>query len=419
LEEFKELILTHSEIGELVLQCIFNALPIIVDECLLPNRLVCESHLEITEGMLGFKGRTYYFQLKNQSLYYSTLKEDISNPTGIILIKDLFVEENGPLGFVLRNSKFRYEINTSSLEQRDQWIHKIQQANCFKNFYNDYEILDQIGKGAHGDVRRAISKHDGKIFAVKIISKAPLDDLAETRLRRELGILKLCKHEGLLELKDTYETADRLYIVTDYIPGGTLFNWMKKRNFRIEETVAKQIVKDIASALQYLHSHGIIHRDIKLENVLVQRAPNGGGGGIQIKIIDFGLSCMLGPGQNSIESVGTLKYASPEVLSTIPYRHSPDIWSLGVTAFILLAGKMPFYGKSDQEIASKIINKEIEMVGEHWEGTSPEAKEIIRSLLDKNPQGRMTIEDLLRSDWLEEGELDISKDVGELSWEMI
>lgn len=402
----------HSEIGELVLQCIFNALPVILDECLLPSRLICESHKTNIEGILTFKQREYYFQLKNQSLYYSSHKEDIDNPKGIILIKDLFVERFNELGFVLRNTKFRYELFASSPEQQDFWVKAIQTENSYKDFNDHYQLLDYIGKGAHGEVRLVSNKNSGEISAVKIISKAPLDTLSETRIRRELGILKICKHEGILELKDTFETADRLYIVTEYLPAGTLFSWLKIRNFRLEESVAKSIIKDIASALKYLHSHGIIHRDLKLENILIQNQKDSCGG-IRAKIIDFGLSCILGPGQNTHESVGTLKYASPEVLSRNAYRESADIWSLGVISFILLAGRMPFYGRNDQETAVQILKKKVECNGDRWNHTSPEAKMVVEGLLSKRQQGRMNIDQLLTSEWIEETDLDISLDVAE------
>ncbi|CAG9315579.1 unnamed protein product [Blepharisma stoltei] len=397
LEEFKESIQLNSEVGELVLQCIFNSFPAIIDECFLPKKLLCEGLENVMEGKLIYSNRDYYFLLKNKSLYYAISKDRVaSNPAGIIFASDLFVEESSGNSFVLKNTKFEYTFEAESLAQKEKWMASIRGETEFKDFYADYETTETIGKGAYGEVKLGRNKHTGNTVAVKVISKEPLDARSETRLRREINILKLITHESILRLESVYETANELFIVTDYISGGSLFTWLKDREFSIRENVAKKIIKDLANALEFLHSNGIIHRDLKLENILIETDKDRN---LKPILIDFGLSCILGPHQYSQESVGTLKYASPEILSRIPYRESVDIWGLGVIAYILLVGRMPFYGKNDQDIATRILKKPIDLEGKNFCNISEAAKDVIKNLLTRRPANRISLSALLEHEW--------------------
>ena len=395
-EEFEDILKDCLEIPELVLQSVFNSLPLVFDQAMLPQRLITYSSDSVEfEGSLSFNERTYKFLLKNQSLYYFQ-KENSEVPAGIILVMDLFVEKKDSLCFQLKNSRFNYEFFTQDEVETDKWIKKIKEANKYKEIQDDYKLEHVLGEGAYGKVMLGENLYTGKKVAVKIISKEPLDKRSETRLWREISILGMCKHPNLLELEEVYETATKLYIVTKYVSGGSLFQYLKENNFKVSESFSKKIILDIATALGFLHSFGIIHRDIKLENVLVEIKHNK----VKAKIIDFGLSCILGPSQNSCEQVGTLKYASPELISRIPYRESVDVWGLGVIAYILLAGRMPFYGKTDQEIATRILKKPIEFEGEKWNHVSEGAKHILKMLLTRRPAQRMKLNELLSEPWL-------------------
>jgi serine/threonine protein kinase len=302
------------------------------------------------------------------------------------------------LDFSLKNGKYSYNFSTKSAEEKQEWIDWLLKVNKTRDIQKDYKILDKvIGKGAYGKVKLAHNLETDEIVAVKIISKEPLDNRSATRLRREISILKICKHENIVALKDIYETIDKYYIVTEYVQGGSLFVWIKQRGFRVSEEIAKDIIRQIALAVDYLHSLGIVHRDIKLENILLDTSA-----GIKPKIIDFGLSCILGPGQHSQEAVGTLKYASPELISRIPYRETPDVWGIGVILYILLTGKIPFYGENDQEIANRILKKKIDLDNERWAGISKEAKDVVLRLLTRKANERIKICELVAHDWFKE-----------------
>ena len=283
------------------------------------------------------------------------------------------------------------------MAERDAWIDRILQENGCRWFDDYYETKEQIGLGASGQVLRAINRMSGTLVAVKIVNKQGLDAASELRIRREIRILQLAKHENLLELYDVFETCERLYLVTEYIEGGTLYDYLRTAGGQVAESIARKLTIDLAKGLQYLHERGVIHRDVKLENVLLRKEKNGS---LKAVLIDFGLSCFLGPEEVSTEPVGTLKYAAPEILSRVSYRGEVDCWSLGVLLYILLQGKMPFYGASDRDVALKILKKKLNFTGEKWTAVSAEALEVLSGLLRRPAAQRLSLAEALLSPWL-------------------
>ena len=209
-------------------------------------------------------------------------------------------------------------------------------------------MIEYIGRGGYSEVHLYIHIRNDVKVAVKTVRKEPLDQKSEERIRKEVDILKSISHENISTLYDYIERPLEIFIILEYIPGDNLFHWMRIRNFSVSESTTKFVIKELARTLVYLHTLGIVHRDIKMENVIVLSDKNRIS---TVKLIDFGLSTWLAPGQTVTESVGTLKYAAPEVISRVPYSTSVDVWGLGVIAYVLLAGNMPFYGKNDTEVA--------------------------------------------------------------------
>eukprot|EP00826_Nyctotherus_ovalis_P061634 TRINITY_DN878_c0_g2_i1.p1 TRINITY_DN878_c0_g2~~TRINITY_DN878_c0_g2_i1.p1 ORF type:complete len:146 (-),score=26.09 TRINITY_DN878_c0_g2_i1:432-869(-) len=134
--------------------------------------------------------------------------------------------------------------------------------------------------------------------------------------------------------------------------GGDLYDYLEKREFKVSEERARTIAHSLATALFYLHSYGIVHRDIKLDNVLMTDCTDSA----DSKLMDFGLSKMIGPNEHCKEPFGTVGYAAPEVIGGKSYDKAVDIWSLGVVVYILLTGTTPFVGESEQEIAMYIFS---------------------------------------------------------------
>ena len=165
--------------------------------------------------------------------------------------------------------------------------------------------------------------------------------------RREIEILKMCQHPYIIRLLDIFENQDYIYIVMENLCGGDLFTYLEKRNFEITEKRGKELSHQCATALYYLHSFGVAHRDLKPENILMVNNDDDA----DLKIVDFGLSKIIGPNESSLDPFGTLSYVAPEVLLQKPYGKEVDLWSLGVITYLLLSRVLPFDDEEDKEIA--------------------------------------------------------------------
>jgi len=159
-------------------------------------------------------------------------------------------------------------------------------------------------------VKAAVHKNTGKKVAVKVMSKKEMTVQDVELQRREIEILKMCQHPYIIRLLDIFENQDYIYIVMENLCGGDLFTYLEKRNFEISEKRSKVLSHQIATALYYLHSFGVAHRDLKPENILMVSDDNDS----DLKIVDFGLSKIIGPNESSLDPFGTLSYVAPEVL---------------------------------------------------------------------------------------------------------
>jgi len=143
---------------------------------------------------------------------------------------------------------------------------------------------------------------------------------------------------NIVKLLDLFENSDHYYIVLEYMAGKDLFDYIQKRNFVLNEDRVKQIGIQIIQAVRYLHEFGIVHRDLKLENIMMSDTSNLA----KPKIVDFGLAKIIGPSETADEPFGTLGYVAPEVLKKKPYTFSCDVWSIGCILYALLSGSLPF-----------------------------------------------------------------------------
>jgi serine/threonine protein kinase len=189
------------------------------------------------------------------------------------------------------------------------------------------------------------------------------------------------------------------------LQGGDLFTYLEKRNFEITETRAKTLSHQIATALYYLHSFGVAHRDLKPENILMVSNDDDS----DLKIVDFGLSKIIGPNESSLDPFGTLSYVAPEVLLQKPYGKEVDLWSLGVITYLLLSRVLPFDDEEDKEIARQTIQDAPDFSFEPWDQITPEAKDLVKKLLEKNRQKRPSLEETLQHKWFKETDVHASR----------
>jgi serine/threonine protein kinase len=228
------------------------------------------------------------------------------------------------------------------------------------------------------------------------MSKKEMNNEDLELVKTEIEILKVCQHPNIIKLYDIFENVDYIYIIMEYCAGNDLFHYIEKRGFKLQEKRACQIIHKLCTAVFYIHSYGITHRDIKPENILMTDDTEEA----DIRLVDFGLSKIIGPDQNCKEPYGTISYVAPEVLLEKPYTKAVDLWSIGITTYLLLAGYLPFdHESSEREIARQTVHDAVRW-GSAWKTLSKEAKIFVESLLKKDPSSRMDIKQSLESEWI-------------------
>ncbi len=226
-------------------------------------------------------------------------------------------------------------------------------------------------------VKTAIHRKTGKRVAVKVIKKANMTDRDMELTKNEIETLKMCQHPNIIKLLDVFENNDHMYLVMEFLQGGDLFTYLEKRKFKIPEARARKITHSLAAALYYLHSYGIVHRDLKPENILMTDLTDNA----DVKLVDFGLSRMMGPSQYCTEPYGTIGYVAPEVLQQRPYGEAVDIWSLGAITHLMLVACLPFDNDNDAELAKMTISLEPDFKRKEWDKISAEGLDIVKSML--------------------------------------
>jgi len=258
---------------------------------------------------------------------------------------------------------------------------------------DNYTIHEELGRGAFSVVKLAVENSTGKKYAVKIIQKSKVEQ--NVRLATEMEILKQVQHPNIISLKEIVDTKTCLYIITELVTGGELFDKIVELG-QYSEKDASVLVYKMVSAIQYLHSINIVHRDLKPENLLLKDAQSVS----EVKLADFGLSKIVGTKVMMQTACGTPGYVAPEVLTAQGYDKEVDMWSIGVITYILLCGFPPFYNENLPELFEQILKAAYEFPEEYWKDISEDGKDFIRKLLVVDPSKRMTGERALLHPWL-------------------
>ena len=352
------------------------------------------------------KIKKFYLVLINKDIYYYKDQEK-KNFLGMHNLSGCFVQEQPNQMEIEGKNFYIFEIffnnksktrkyYTPDIEIMKHFIKNIKEAIGYMKFSDYYELKEVIGKGKFGVVNLGIHKKTQQQVAVKIINKDSIKTTEDKELVRiEIGILKLCHHPNVVRLLDHLENEDYIFIVTEYIEGGTLGQYFKKRNFNFSERQASSIMSQIANGVKYLHKYGIVHRDLKPDNIMITQQNDFG----IIKIMDFGLSKIVSTQEKMVDGYGTLSYVAPEVLLRTPYNKEVDIWSMGVILYYMLCGHLPFKGNKEVVIAEKIVNDDLEFDEDEWEVRSKRVRDLITSCLKKEPEERITIDEFLNHPW--------------------
>lgn len=274
-------------------------------------------------------------------------------------------------------------------------------------FKGNYELLEELGKGAHSTVYSAKNLRTGDRVAVKVIEKSKLSVKDLESIKREISILKSLDHPNLLIFYEFCQDPTRFYIVTELLEGGELFARIVEREF-YSEMDAQAVLRSLASALHYIHTRKIVHRDLKPENILLASREDDAA----IKLADFGFAKQQMDDVNPslTTALGTANYIAPEILMRKPYDDKVDLWAFGVIMYVLLCGYPPFHDENQARMFEKIKAGKFQFDEPYWSNVSEMAKDLIRKLLVVDPTKRLSIEEVLAHEWIK-GELPQAKDI--------
>merc|ERR1712093_161553 len=277
-----------------------------------------------------------------------------------------------------------------------------------------FELQHKIGVGQCGSVWKAVHRHSGHEVAVKLIRKSasnPDHPTADREIDKELAAMQRVADAHCVKLYEVYETEHEVQLVLEFMPGYALFQHILAANKNrttggegIPEAEVKQIMRQTILGVKAVHDKHVIHRDLKAENILVC------GEGKTFKLGDFGLAKVFAEEtetetpaalERTSSQVGTPGYAAPELLEGVPYSYAADVWSLGVIAYTALSGCTPFPLDMKPSTVQRILKASYEFPARCWDTRSSEAQDFVRCMLQRDPDSRPTLDELLAHPWLQ------------------
>ncbi|XP_061886809.1 calcium/calmodulin-dependent protein kinase type II subunit beta isoform X5 [Entelurus aequoreus] len=263
-------------------------------------------------------------------------------------------------------------------------------------FTDEYQLYEELGKGAFSVVRRCVKVCTGQEYAAKIINTKKLSARDHQKLEREARICRLLKHSNIVRLHDSISEEGFHYLLFDLVTGGELFEDIVAREY-YSEADASHCIQQILEAVLHCHQMGVVHRDLKPENLLLaSKCKNAA-----VKLADFGLAIEVqGEQQAWFGFAGTPGYLSPEVLRKEAYGKPVDIWACGVILYILLVGYPPFWDEDQHKLYQQIKAGAYDFPSPEWDTVTPEAKNLINQMLTINPAKRITAQEALKHPWV-------------------
>lgn len=316
--------------------------------------------------------------------------------------RKFFSNQNSPKSKLIKEKPKKEKIKSDDEESKDLGVHSSKIVGVIKSafmknttptttvdFYRAGKIL---GKGAFGKVSLALHKLAKKLVALKLLNKELIkNESSKDKVMQEVKILKRFRHPNVVKLYETFESDKHIIVVMELWAGGDLLNYVRKRR-RLKESYAKYIFKQIIEGIAHVHSKGILHRDIKLDNILLD------GKGI-IKIADFGVSRIVTNIEDKMtEQWGTPAYIAPEILRDNGYYgFACDLWSAGVVLYAMLYGTVPFKANNMQDLHKLIMKAKYTLKDD----ISEEARDLLKCLLERDPNKRFNVIDIMAHDWMQ------------------
>ncbi|OMJ73196.1 hypothetical protein SteCoe_28171 [Stentor coeruleus] len=265
-----------------------------------------------------------------------------------------------------------------------------------KNIQENYDLMEKISEGDTAFVRKAFHKTSRKYKAVKSVEKIKTSNNKDNlNLVKEFNTLKKLDHPNIVKVFECYEDSTYMHTVLEHLPGGQLIDYLIKSNM-LSEQIAARIMKQILSALSYCHEKKIIHTDIRSEHILFDSKSENS----IPKLISFGKSIIKVPVISNNGKLSRLLYTAPEILNGEPYTAQSDIWSCGVLLYILLSGKPPFAGKTQEILKQRVKTGDFSLKGQEWAKISSPAIELLNQMLVYNPSSRISAKAAMQSPWI-------------------
>ncbi|KAI9910423.1 hypothetical protein PsorP6_011055 [Peronosclerospora sorghi] len=282
---------------------------------------------------------------------------------------------------------------------RDDLTSDLIQHKCVEDIHTVFDFSATIGTGHFGCVKRARSKASGKEWAVKVVALS--NSVDRDALRNEINLLKRLHHPQIVRVIGSYEDKHHMYMSMQLCKGKELYEHLYLEHRRFTENDVRKIIRSVLRALAFLHANCITHRDLKLENLLLENADNPA----SIRLCDFGLSTRFERGEKLVQTMGTIDYVAPEVLDG-DYNEKCDLWSVGVICFELLTGVSPFHASTMDATMANIYDGVLIFETDTWSKFSPRAIHFIKSLVKGNVDLRLSAEEALAHEWLAEGDIE-------------
>uniref|UniRef100_A0A670YKA8 Myosin light chain kinase, smooth muscle n=1 Tax=Pseudonaja textilis TaxID=8673 RepID=A0A670YKA8_PSETE len=257
-----------------------------------------------------------------------------------------------------------------------------------------YHVEERLGSGKFGQVFRLVEKKSGKVWAGKFFKAYSAKD--KENIRQEISIMNCLHHPKLVQLVDAFEEKANIVMVLEIVSGGELFERIIDEDFELTERECIKYMKQISEGVQFIHKQGIVHLDLKPENIMCVNKT-----GTRIKLIDFGLARRLENAGSLKVLFGTPEFVAPEVINYEPIGYATDMWSIGVICYILVSGLSPFMGDNDNETLANVTSATWDFDDEAFDEISDDAKDFISNLLKKDMKDRLNCTQCLQHPWLQ------------------